>query len=106
MNETTLSIIVVIIMLIGLAGAAYFLDRRNRTHGPIGGPAMQVTIPKPGPWARTLMIVGRISLIAMIASIIGAYIFHTMTFVWVALGLLGFILVIGQVLRFVRLLGK
>jgi hypothetical protein len=105
-SETFLSIALVIVLLLGLAGAAYFLQKRSKQSGPIGGPEFQIKHPAPGPITKTLTYISRGLLVVMVLSTIGGFLFSSMILFYIAGGCLLLGLILGQVHRIAIWSGK
>jgi hypothetical protein len=101
MSDTLLFILVPVILIGGLVGVAYFLDQRGRKSRPA-----ETVLPAPGPIGNILLWIVRILVVLMILSIIGAFVFRSMSLVRLTGSGIGLYILIGLIYRFVRLAGK
>ena len=105
MNDTLLLIIVPVVALGGLAGMAYWLQRRARKNGAIANLVLPTVKPL-CPVGRSLLWVTRILVAIMIISVIAYFVFGSLWIIWIAFGSVALRLIVGWVGRFVRLTGK
>lgn len=96
-----IEIFFVIALIGGLIGIAYYLDRRRKNAGPIG-PAL----PEIGPVGRLLLWVGRILVVLMVLSIVGAFVFRSGMLFSITVGCLLLYIVVGVIYRVMRVTGK
>jgi hypothetical protein len=101
MSDTFILILVPVVLIAGLIGAAYFLDKRGRKSRPA-----EPVFPAPAPIGKTLLWIVRILVVLMVLSIMGAFVFRSMALVWFTGGCIGLYIVIGLIHRFVRLADK
>jgi hypothetical protein len=101
MSDTFILILVPVVLIAGLVGAAYFLDQRGRKSR-----SAEPVLPAPGPIGNIILWVVRLLVVLMVLSIIGAFVFRSMALVWFTGGCIGLYVVIGVIHRFVRLAGK
>ncbi len=105
MNDTLPLIIVPVIALGTLAGAAYLLQRRSRKKGPIANFELPKPLP-PGPTGRILIWGLRALIALMFISIIAYFIFGKLWIVWITFGCIVLGLAAAWFFRIVRLVGK
>lgn len=101
MSDTFILILVPVVLIGGLVGAAYFLDNRGRKSSPV-----ETVFPPPGPIGKILLWMVRILVVLMVLSIIGAFVFQSMALVWFTGACIGLYVAIGVIHRFVRFAGK
>ncbi len=105
-SDTNVAIASVIILLVGLVAAAYFLQKRSKRHGPIGGPEFQIQTPPPGPITKTLIYISRGLIVVMALSVIGGFIFNSMALFFIAGGCLVLAYILAQARRITKWSGK
>lgn len=106
MDETTLGMIILVVLVAGLIGVAYFLDKRRKKHGPIGGAAMQVPLPPPGPVAKILKYINYGLIVACALALLGGFIFHTTILYYIGGACLVIAFILGRVRFIARISGK
>ena len=103
MNDVVLIVTVLVVAIGGLAGVAYLLDKRRKTRGAIGP---QLELPPLGPVGRGLLWVIRGLVVMMVLAIVVGIAFRVTALIWLAAGCLLVYLLVGWILRVVRLSGK
>jgi hypothetical protein len=106
MDETTLDIAMVVVLLLGLVGSTYYLEKLSKRRGPIGGSAMQIEIRPPGPITKTLIYIARGLVSVMVLTIFGGFIFHSMILFYIGGGCLILAYILTRVRLLARLSGK
>ena len=101
MSNGLVIILVVVIGIGGLIGGAYLLDRRAKKRDPIG-----TKLPGPGPLGRILLWIGRILVVLMVLSIIGAFVFKSLFLAWITVGCLTLYIIVGIIYRTILAVGK
>jgi predicted membrane-bound spermidine synthase len=101
MDESILILVVLAIAIGGLVGVASLLQRRQ-----IRSKDTRSELPMPGPVAQTLLWAIRLLIVGMVLSVIGFFVFKTLSAVWIALGLLIGYMVIGRLYQIARIAGK
>jgi hypothetical protein len=101
MNDTLFIILVLFVAIGCLVGVAYFLDKRGKKSKPI-----RPSLPEPGPTARILLWIARILVVIIVLSIIGAFVFSSLSLAWVTAGCLFLYIVDGIIYRMVLMTGK
>jgi hypothetical protein len=104
--DTLVSIFIIIVLLCGLAGIAYFLEKRSKQKGPIGGAVIQAELPPPGPLYKISVYSIRILTALMVLSIIVFVITNSKTSLWIGLAFLGLYFIAVWTRRIARLSGK
>lgn len=105
MSDTLLLIIVPVVALGGLAGVAYWLERRSKKKGPIANLELP-NEPPMGPVGKTLLWASRILIVLMVISVIACFAFKMFWLIWISGGCIVLGLVAGRVGRVARLTGK
>ena len=101
MSGTLFIMLVLVIGLGGLVGVAYWLDERAKSSKPLGP-----VLPTPGPIGRILLWIARILVVFMVLSIIGAFVFRSLSLAWITGGCLTLYIIDGMIYRVVRGTGK
>ena len=101
MEDIPFTVAVLLLAVGGILGVAYSLDARRKKHGPLG-PAL----PRCGHLGRGLLWGTRILVVFMVLSTLGAYLFRSLTWLWITLGCLVLFVLDELALRVVRLTGK
>jgi len=101
MSDKLILILVPVVLIGGLVGVAYLLDKRGKKSEPIGP-----TLPPPGPIGKILLWIARVLVILMVLSIIGALAFRSLPLAWLTGSFLLMYIIDGTIYRFVRLTGK
>jgi hypothetical protein len=104
--DTLVSILIIIILLVGLAGISYFLEKRSKRKGPLLGADIEADLPPPGPLYIFSIYLTRILIALMVLSIIVGLITKSLTPVWIGLALLGLAYIVGWIRRIAGLIGK
>jgi hypothetical protein len=102
MDNTTVNLIIVLVVLAALAGFAYFLDWRRKRYGTTIGPAL----PDLGPIGKALLWIVRGSVIGMILSILGLLVLQQYFLIWILIGCVVVFIITNNLLRIVRIAGK
>ena len=97
MDDVTLILVVLAAAVGGLAGVAYWLDRRRKPP-PVKNPA--------GPLGRALLWAIRILVGLMVISVIAFFASSSLVFLYVAAGCLVIYLIVGRIYQAIRLAGK
>ncbi len=105
MNDTLLLIIVPLAALGGLAGIAYWLQRRSKKKGAIANFELP-TRPPLGPTGRLLRKGWRGLIALMFISVVAYFIFGQLWMIWVTFGCIGLGLVATWFYRIVQWTGK
>jgi hypothetical protein len=103
MNEGTIIVVVLAASIAGIVGIANVLDRRRKTHGPIGLVCPPARL---GPVGQALQWLVLVLVVAMALSVIGVFVFRAFWLAWVAGGCLLAVIVMGRILGIFRLIGK
>ncbi len=98
MSGTVTIVLVAVIGIGGLVGVAWLLDRRRRVAGSIGP-----VLPPPGPSGRLFLWIARGLVAAMVLSILGAFVFRSLTLAWVTATCLLLYIIDGLMYRAVRI---
>ncbi len=101
MSGTVTIVLVAVVGIGGLVGVAWLLDRRRRVAGP-AGPAL----PQPGPLGRLFLWIARGLVVAMVLSILGAFVFRSLTLAWVTATCLLLYIIDGLIYSAVRMTGR
>jgi hypothetical protein len=105
MNDTALTIGILVVAIGGLAAIAYLIDRRRKSgqENLLGLPDLGRPL---GPVGRGLLWAIRGLVVAMVLSFTGFFVFSSLTYLYVAAACLVLYLVLGRILQIVRLSGK
>ncbi len=99
MNDVTLVVVGLIIGLGLLFGAAYFLEKRTKTARDY-----QNIQTKQSRASRVWQWVLRGLLVVLALLVLCTFLFHSLTFIWIALGLVVLLSILGPVYRVYRLI--
>jgi heme/copper-type cytochrome/quinol oxidase subunit 2 len=101
MNDLILIGVVLVIAIGGLVVVASMLEGRRSRSG-----STTPELPEPGPVAQILFWIVRILVIMMVLSVIGFFVFKSLTPVWIATGCLITYMIVGRLYQIARMTGK